>query len=262
MPATLAALGRPVLNVVAAGRRKRGQTPPCGIEPRGDYVFGVVGDGAMRSRRGRERRLVEAGQLVAWDPSGPHWGAGVDGRAWSTRLMVIEVGDLLDLVADSDRDPLIQVEFPQPVLSDPALVNEFRRLHAALQRPTTRLEREERLARWLAAMVDRGGSRGSGVVQRPGTNQRYVSPWTTFATTAGETSAWMSWLRRRASASSVWSGSSATAPAFPRTRCSSPTGSEPHADCSRPAARSPRSPPRPASPTRATCIVTSSAASA
>jgi AraC-like DNA-binding protein len=136
-----------------------GQTTTYGIEPRGDYVFGVVEDGAMRSRRGRERRLVEAGQLVAWDPSGPHSGAGVDGRAWSTRLMVIEVGDLLDLVADSDRDPLIQVEFPQPVLSDPALVNEFRRLHAALQRPTTRLEREERLARWLAAMVDRGGSR-------------------------------------------------------------------------------------------------------
>jgi hypothetical protein len=46
----------------------KGQTATYGIEPRGEYVFGVVEEGAMRSRRGRERRLVEAGQLVAWDP--------------------------------------------------------------------------------------------------------------------------------------------------------------------------------------------------
>jgi AraC-like DNA-binding protein len=135
-----------------------GQTTTYGVEPRGDYVFGVVEDGAMRSRRGRERRLVEAGQLVAWDPSAPHSGTGVDGRPWTTRLMVVEVGSLLDLVADRDRDPLVEVEFPQPVLSDPALVNDFRRLHTALERPTTRLEREERLAGWLAAVVDRSGT--------------------------------------------------------------------------------------------------------
>jgi AraC-like DNA-binding protein len=135
-----------------------GQTTTYGIEPRGDYVFGVVEQGAMRSRRGRERRLVEAGQLVAWDPSAPHSGTGVDGRPWSTRLMVVEVGSLLDLVADRDRDPLVEVEFPQPVLSDPVLVHDFRRLHTALERPTTRLEREERLAGWLAAVVDRSGT--------------------------------------------------------------------------------------------------------
>jgi AraC-like DNA-binding protein len=145
-----------------------GQTTTYGIEPRGDYVFGVVEQGAMRSRRGRERRLVEAGQLVAWDPSAPHSGTGVDGRPWSTRLMVVEVGNLLDLVADRDRHPLVDVEFPQPVLSDPALVNDFRRLHAALERPTTRLEREERLAEWLAAVVDRGGTHRLTVGRAPG----------------------------------------------------------------------------------------------
>jgi AraC-like DNA-binding protein len=145
----------------------KGQTTTYGIEPRGEYVFGVVEEGAMRSRRGRERRLVEAGQLVAWDPSAPHSGAAVDGRAWFSRLMVIEVGNLLDLAADSDRDPLVEVEFPQPVLSEPKLANEFRRLHAALERPTTRLEREERLAEWLAAMVDLGGARPATVDQTP-----------------------------------------------------------------------------------------------
>ena len=145
----------------------KGQTTTYGIEPRGEYVFGVVEEGAMRSRRGRERRLVEAGQLVAWDPSAPHSGVAVDGRAWFSRLMVIEVGNLLDLAADSDRDPLVEVEFPQPVLSEPKLANEFRRLHAALERPTTRLEREERLAEWVAAMVDLGGARPAKVDQTP-----------------------------------------------------------------------------------------------
>jgi AraC-like DNA-binding protein len=85
----------------------------------------------------------------------------------SSRLMVIEVGNLLDLAADSDRDPLVEVEFPQPVLSEPRLADEFRRLHAALERPTTRLEREERLAGWLAAMVDLGGARPAKVDPTP-----------------------------------------------------------------------------------------------
>jgi AraC-like DNA-binding protein len=144
-----------------------GRTTTYGIEPRGEYIFGLVEDGAMRSRRGRERRLVEAGQLVAWDPSAPHSGAAAGGRAWFSRLMVIEVGSLLDLVTDQDRNPLVELEFPRPVLSDPALADEFRRLHAALERPTTRLEREERLAGWLAAMADRGGRRPATVDQTP-----------------------------------------------------------------------------------------------
>lgn len=144
-----------------------GRTSTYGIEPRGEYVFGLVEDGAMRSRRGRERRLVEAGQLVAWDPSAPHSGTAAGGRAWSSRLMVIEVGSLLDLVTDDDRNPLVEVEFPRPVLADQALADGFRRLHAALERPTTRLEREVRLAEWLAAIVDRGGRRPATADRTP-----------------------------------------------------------------------------------------------
>ncbi len=46
-----------------------GQTVRYAIEPRGEYVFGVVTGQPMRSRRGHERRLVRPGELVAWDPS-------------------------------------------------------------------------------------------------------------------------------------------------------------------------------------------------
>jgi hypothetical protein len=77
-----------------------GQTTHYAIEPRGEYVFGVVAGQPMRSRRGRERRLVRPGQLVAWDPSNPHAGTAVDGQPWSSRLMVIEVADLAALAGD------------------------------------------------------------------------------------------------------------------------------------------------------------------
>src|SRR3954465_10149994 len=94
-----------------------GRTTRYAIEPRGEYVFGVVAGQPMRSRRGRERRLVRPGELVAWDPSSEHAGGAVDGRPWSSRLMVVEVADLAHLASDAESDPLADVAFPDPVLS-------------------------------------------------------------------------------------------------------------------------------------------------
>jgi AraC-like DNA-binding protein len=132
-----------------------GQTTSYAIEPRGDYVFGIVAGQAMRSRRGRERRLVEPGQLVAWDPSNAHAGTAVDGRPWSSRLIVVEVGDLAALAGDHESDLLTDITFPEPVIRDARLARDFLRLHAALDAPVTRLERDERLAGWLRALIER-----------------------------------------------------------------------------------------------------------
>src|ERR1700750_2367923 len=56
-----------------------GRTAGYAIEPRGDFVFGLVDGAPMASRRGRERRLVTPGEVVAWDPSAAHAGTAVDG---------------------------------------------------------------------------------------------------------------------------------------------------------------------------------------
>ena len=136
-----------------------GRTAHYAIEPRGEYVFGVVDEQPMRSVRGRERRLVRPGQLVAWDPSQPHAGTALHGRPWTSRLMVVEVADLAALAQDPEDDQLADVAFPQPVLDDPELVAGFERLHAAFAGPSTRLERDERLAEWLAALIDRASTR-------------------------------------------------------------------------------------------------------
>jgi len=136
-----------------------GQTTGYTMEPRGEYVFGVVAGQPMRSRRGRERRLVRPGQLVAWDPSGTHTGLAVDARPWSSRLMIVEVGALGDLADDGESHLLTNVAFPEPVLTDAELTRDFLRLHWALEAPTTRLERDEQLAEWLRTVIERSSAR-------------------------------------------------------------------------------------------------------
>jgi AraC-like DNA-binding protein len=135
-----------------------GRTTRYAIEPRGEYVFGVVTGRPMRSRRGRERRLVRPGELVAWDPSSAHSGAAVDARPWSARLMVVEVVDLATIASDGECDPLEDVAFSDPILDDPRLAREFVRLHRALELPTSRLEHEVRVAEWLRTAIERSAA--------------------------------------------------------------------------------------------------------
>jgi AraC-like DNA-binding protein len=132
-----------------------GQTNHYSIEPRGEYVFGVIAEQPMRTRRGRETHHVRPGDLVAWDPSARHSGAAVENRRWTARLMLVEAGDLTALTTDTETDPLADVEFPEPVISDHELAARFIRLHIALEAPSTRLERDERLTEWLHSLIER-----------------------------------------------------------------------------------------------------------
>lgn len=137
-----------------------GQTTQYALNPRGEYVFGVLAAQPMRAHRGRQKWLVEPGQIVAWDPSDAHSGTAVDGRPWQARLMVVEFADLTALVHDSDGDGLLSdTMFPEPVLSDPELAARFLRVHAALETASTRLERDEQLTQWLRDLVERHAHR-------------------------------------------------------------------------------------------------------
>src|SRR3954447_7848627 len=132
-----------------------GSTTRYAIEPGGEYVFGIVAGQPMRSRRGRERRLVRPGEVVAWAPSSPHAGTAVDGQPWSARLMVIEVADLAALAGDQESILPADIAFPEPVLRDPEFTASFEQLHTALEAPVTRLERDERLTEWLRTLIER-----------------------------------------------------------------------------------------------------------
>jgi AraC-like DNA-binding protein len=132
-----------------------GHTTRYAIDPRAEYVFGLVAGQSMRARRGRETYVVRPGQLVAWDPSNRHAGTAVGDSPWTSRLMIVEVANLVELAADHEAELLADVAFPHPVVTDPELVAGFVRLHLALERASTRLERDERLAEWLQAVIAR-----------------------------------------------------------------------------------------------------------
>ena len=136
-----------------------GHTAAYEMEPRGEYVFGVIGERPMCLRRGGQRRLIVPGQLLALDPSHRHAGAAVDSRPWLARLMVVEVADLAAVARDEELPLPADVAFPDPVLPGPDLATAFLRLYASLLRPSaTRLERDEGLAEWLRAVVERSGA--------------------------------------------------------------------------------------------------------
>jgi AraC-like DNA-binding protein len=113
----------------------------------------------MLVQRGRDKWVVEPGQLVAWDPSGAHRGVAIDNRPWKARLMVVGLADLRTLAQDPDGDVLSEIEFPEPVLSDQDLAARFLRLHVTLESPSTRLEADAQLAEWLRDLVESHASR-------------------------------------------------------------------------------------------------------
>ena len=176
-----------------------GSTSDYAIEPRGEYVFGLVAGQAMRSRRGRERRLVRPGQIVAWDPSGGHSGTAVGDRPWSSRLIVVEVAGLAAVAGDEDALLPGDITFSEPRITDARLAREFVALHRAFERPASRLERDERLAEWLRAIVESRCPRGRART----TSVRCGWRATTSPRTRWPTSASTSWLAPPGSASSA-----------------------------------------------------------
>jgi AraC-like DNA-binding protein len=135
-----------------------GRTTGYAVEPRGDYVFGLVDGAPMASVRGRERRLVGPGELVAWDPSAAHAGTAVDGP-WTSRLIVVAAADVAAIAGDAESAVPADLAIPRPVLADPGLAAAFRRLHRAFEGPVPRLARDELLGGWLRAVLDRTADR-------------------------------------------------------------------------------------------------------
>jgi AraC-like DNA-binding protein len=150
-----------------------GQTTGYAVDPRDEYVFGVVTKRVMLARRGHARHPVAPGQAVAWDLTGRHCGQALDGQAWGARLMVIDAGELSRVIADLDDDrPPSEIVFPDPVIRHPGMVAGFMRLHDALERANTRLECDERLSEWLRAVVEHGSAKRPAAADLAPTDDR------------------------------------------------------------------------------------------
>ena len=91
-----------------------GHSRSYAVEPRGEYVFGIIADAPMRARRGREEYFVPPGQLLAWDPLATHIGSSVGGKSWYFRLIVLEVASCGCMPRSSARPPASNMTFSSP----------------------------------------------------------------------------------------------------------------------------------------------------
>jgi AraC-like DNA-binding protein len=131
-----------------------GTTASYAVDPVGEYVVGVVLAGGMRVRRGREVHRFGPGDVCAWDPSARHEGRPWRSARWEARLVVLELPDVRELVVDPDGAGG-DVVLASPRVRDRRLAQSFLELHAALERPAWRLERDTLLQEWLSALTGR-----------------------------------------------------------------------------------------------------------
>ena len=118
-----------------------GTTASYAVDPAGEYVVGIVLAGGMRVRRGREVHRFAPGDVCAWDPSARHEGRPWRSARWQARLVVLELPDVRELVVDPEGAGG-DVVLASPRVRDPGLARRFLALHAALERPAWRLERD------------------------------------------------------------------------------------------------------------------------
>jgi AraC-like DNA-binding protein len=128
-----------------------GITSSYALDPVGECVIGVILDGAMEARRGRERHVFHPGDLCVWDPSAPHRGRPHRTSQWEARLIVLELGTLEDLM-DPDRAGA-RLALRRPRIRDQGLAADFLRLHRALEGPSSALEKQTMLLEWIQRLA-------------------------------------------------------------------------------------------------------------
>ena len=151
-----------------------GATSSYEVAPYSEYVFGTIERSTMTARRGRSRYEVGPGELVAWDPSASHGATMPDDRSWSAHVAVVELAALHDLLQDSDQPWSGPVTFPEPIVGDSVVVEQFRRCRSVLIGAASALEQETALALWLRLLVQRGRRCPRPPSPRPGRDRRAV----------------------------------------------------------------------------------------
>ena len=129
-----------------------GTTSAYEVDPAGEYIVGMVLAGGMEVRRDGEVHRFGPGDVCAWDPTARHSGRPWRSAGWEARLIVLELPGLQDVL----RDPEVaggDVAFASPRVRDQRLARGFVELHAALEAPAWRLERDTLLQEWLCALA-------------------------------------------------------------------------------------------------------------
>jgi AraC-like DNA-binding protein len=141
-------------------------TEPYAPHVHEEYAVGACTAGREVIRYRGTLHHAGPGSVVVLEPGEAHTGAPADPPDFTYRVMYPAAGLLSDGMGRTPR-------FREPVLADPGLAAELRRLHAALGRGLAGLEAESRLSWLLGELVRRHASapgdfevRGAGRLAR------------------------------------------------------------------------------------------------
>jgi AraC-like DNA-binding protein len=118
------------------------------------YSLGVTESGAQGFTCRGAGHVSTAGLVMAFNPDDPHDGHAATGDGFTYRMIHMAPDLLTDTLADLTGTPAAMPLFAAPVITDPALAGEVRRLHRSLTGPASPLEQSERLAA-VAALAAR-----------------------------------------------------------------------------------------------------------
>jgi AraC-like DNA-binding protein len=119
------------------------------------YSFGVTETGAQAFTCRHGHHVSGPGMVMAFNPDDPHDGHAADDGGFTYRMVHIWPEFFASLTGASRLLPL----FRSPVLDDPMTAHSLRRLHLALTRPASELERYERLAVTAGLLVRHASAR-------------------------------------------------------------------------------------------------------
>ena len=131
----------------------RGITRHYAVDPIAECVFGVITSGAMQARRGRERFVIQRGDLVMWDPSARHSGSAYGHDRWAARLIILPLPAVEEVMLDPDL-PVQPVAFDSPHLRNRSLAERFLALHRAMENPMGSLMQSGLLHEWFRQLTD------------------------------------------------------------------------------------------------------------
>jgi AraC-like DNA-binding protein len=117
------------------------------------YAIGVIDAGVEEFNYQGATHRAAANQIVIVHPGEVHTGHAGTPAGWAYRMFYPSV-ELLQSIVDLSEVQTIPY-FPNPVIQDPELLEQLRRLHMALEAVDSRLERESRFVWAFAQLVMR-----------------------------------------------------------------------------------------------------------
>lgn len=121
------------------------------------YAIGIIEAGIEEfTYRGTTHR-AHAGELVIIHPGEVHTGQAGEPQGWTYRMLYPDVALMLQASENLGLGTSVEPYFPTPVIADPALVSQFRRLHLALEAAESQLERQSHFLWVMARLIEHYG---------------------------------------------------------------------------------------------------------